>query len=158
MTTAPVSLGDAVEVHATAVAVEGRGLLLRGRSGAGKSDLALRLVDRGALLVSDDRVRIERRAGALYLLPPPAAPAHLRHKLEVRGLGIVSLPGIAEAPLALVADLAPGRSLERLPEPQICRYLGAAVPLLTLDPFAASAAAILRLAAGLPPGSIIAPP
>jgi hypothetical protein len=158
MTPDPTSSGDAVEIHATAVAIDGRGVLLRGRSGAGKSDLALRLVDRGALLVSDDRVRIERRGGMLYLLPPPAAPAALRHRLEVRGLGIVPLPGIAEAPLALVVDLAPGRSLERLPEPQSCGYLGKAVPLLTLDPFAASAPAKLRLAAGLLTGSIIPPP
>ena len=149
---------DSIDVHGTAVAIEGQGLLLRGPSGSGKSDLALRLVDGGAKLIADDRVRIERRGRALWVLTRPGAAAELRHKIEIRGLGIASLPGLAEAPLALVVDLTPGLAGERLPLAQNCQYLAVSLPLIAIDPLAASAAAKLRLAVKLGPGSIIPPP
>jgi serine kinase of HPr protein (carbohydrate metabolism regulator) len=149
---------DGIDVHATAVAIDNKALLLRGPPGSGKSDLALRLVDEGARLIGDDRVRIERRGPALWALTPPAIAEALRHKIEIRGLGIAGLPGLAEAPLMLVVDLAPGLTPERLPAAQNCHYLGVALPLIALDPFAASAAAKLRLAVKLGPGSIIPPP
>jgi serine kinase of HPr protein (carbohydrate metabolism regulator) len=158
MTRSTVQPADRVDLHGTAVAVEGQGLLLRGGSGSGKSDLALRLVDGGARLVADDRVRIERRGDILWVMVPPGIPDALRHKIEIRGFGIASLPGLAEAPLALVVDLEPGLSLERLPAAQNCHYLGLSLPLIALDPFAVSAAAKLRLAVKLGPGSIIPPP
>lgn len=150
--------GEAVELHATAVAIDGLAVLLRGRSGTGKSDLALRLVDGGARLISDDRVRILRVGGALLVRPPAALPEELEYRIEVRGLGIFAVPGAPEAPLALVADLLPGRNLDRLPGPQSCRYLGLERPLVMLDPFLASAPAKLRLAARALPGAIIPPP
>ena len=149
---------ETIDVHATAVAIEGRALLLRGPSGSGKSDLALRLVDGGARLIGDDRVRIERRGTSLWALAPPDIPEALRHKIEIRGLGIAGLPGLAEAPLLFVVDLAPGAVPERLPAAQNCHYLGVGLPLIALDPFTASAAAKLRLAVKLGPGSIIPPP
>lgn len=151
-----------LELHATAVAIDGQAVLLRGRSGTGKSDLALRLVDGGAKLIADDRVRIERQGEALILRRPEAIPPELVFRLEVRGLGIVKLPGIAAAPLGLVVDLLPGRNLDRLPEAQRCRYLEIERPLIMLDPFTASAAAKLRVAlralATPDSGSAIIPP
>src|SRR5690349_3553448 len=105
MTRGAGALADGIDVHATAVAIEGRALLLRGPSGSGKSDLALRLVDGGARLIGDDRVRIERRGTVLWALTPPGIPEALRYKIEMRGLGIAGLPGLAGAPLTLVADL-----------------------------------------------------
>jgi HPr kinase/phosphorylase len=150
--------GEALELHATAVAIDGLGVLLRGRSGTGKSDLALRLVDQGARLISDDRVRILRQGEGLRLRPPARLPAELEYRIEVRGLGIFAVPGASEAPLVLVADLLPGRNLDRLPGPQSCRYLGLERPLVMLDPFLASAPAKLRLAARALPGAIIPPP
>jgi serine kinase of HPr protein (carbohydrate metabolism regulator) len=158
MTRGAGASADAIDVHATAVAIEGRALLLRGHSGSGKSDLALRLVDGGARLIGDDRVRIERRGTVLWALTPPDIPEALRHKIEIRGIGIASLPGLAEAPLILAVDLVPGPAPERLPAAQNCHYLGVALPLIALDPFTASAAAKLRLAVKLGPGSIIPPP
>jgi len=158
MTQAVGTTNDRIDVYGTAVAVDGKGLLLRGPSGSGKSDLALRLIDGGARLIADDRVRIERRGAGLWLLPPPDTPADLRHKIEIRGLGIAALPGLAEAPLALVVDLAPGPGPERLPLAQNCQYLAVSLPLIAIDPFAVSAAAKLRLAVKLGPGSIIPPP
>lgn len=158
MTRGAGASADTIDLHATAVAIEGRALLLRGPAGSGKSDLALRLVDGGARLIGDDRVRIERRGAALWALTPPDIPAALRHKIEIRGIGIAGLPGLAEAPLILAVDLVPGQAPERLPAAQNCHYLGVALPLIQLDPFAASAAAKLRLAVKLGPGSIIPPP
>ena len=133
-------------VHATAVAIGAAGVLLRGPSGSGKSDLALRLIDGGALLVADDQVSLRREGGRLIAGYPLAAPARLRGCLEVRGLGLVPVAMAAAAPLDLVIDLQPGVPVERLPAPAIAGYLGVGLPLLRLDPFLASAAAQVRLA------------
>jgi serine kinase of HPr protein (carbohydrate metabolism regulator) len=132
-----------VLVHGTAVAIGGGAVLLRGRPGAGKSDLALRLVDGGALLVADDQTRLERRGDALVA----SAPAAIAGRIELRGVGILEVPSVAEAPLRLVVDLVAPEAVERLPEPQSCELLGVALPLLRLAPFEASAAATLRAAA-----------
>jgi serine kinase of HPr protein (carbohydrate metabolism regulator) len=128
-------------VHGTTVAVDGLAVLLRGPSGSGKSDLALRLIDEGAALVSDDLTELVGNGRGLVARPPGAAPADTRGRIEARGLGIVAVDTVAEAPLALVADLADGASVERLPEPSACDYLGVAVPRIALRPFEASAAA-----------------
>jgi serine kinase of HPr protein (carbohydrate metabolism regulator) len=158
MTREPETSRRSVEVHGTAVAIDGQGLLLRGPSGSGKSDLALRLVDGGARLISDDLVRIERRGSDLWVMVPPGVPAELRHRIEIRGLGIAALPGETEAPLALVVDLVSAPISERLPLAQRCEYLEIGLPLLAIDPSAASAAAKLRLAVKCGAGSIIPPP
>ncbi len=121
-------------LHATAVSIGGRAVLLTGPSGSGKSDLALRLIDRGAVLVADDRVGLTRD-GDTVLAAPPATIAGL---IEVRGVGIVAVPHVAGIAVALVVDLAAPR--DRLPEPATRALCGVAVPVVALDPFAASAA------------------
>lgn len=133
-------------VHATCVAVDGVGVMLRGPSGSGKSDLALRLIDGGAVLVADDRVRLAPGDGddAGWLIA--RAPAPIVGLLEVRGLGPMPVPRVASAPVALVVDLKPGHEIERLPEPGWCAYCDLRLPLLAVDPFRASAPAALRLA------------
>ncbi len=78
-------VSETLLVHATAVAIEGEAVLLRGPSGSGKSDLALRLIDGGAQLVADDQTLL-RRAGGRVLASAPPAIAGL---LEVRGVGVV---------------------------------------------------------------------
>jgi RNase adaptor protein for sRNA GlmZ degradation len=133
---------DTVLHHATCVAVAGRGVLLRGASGAGKSDLALRLLGEGARLVADDVVALAARAGRLIARAAP----DLAGKIEVRGLGIVPLAALTEAEIALVVDLVEASAIERLPEPQTETILGIALPRLALAPFAASAPVKLRLA------------
>lgn len=111
-----------VNVHATALVV-GRagqalgaparaGILLLGTSGAGKSDLALRLIGRGARLVADDRTLLSVERGRLVA----RAPDNISGLIEVRGVGIVAMPHAASAHIALVVDLA-GR-VDRLPERQ----------------------------------------
>ena len=133
---------DRILVHGTAVAIEGDAVLLRGRSGAGKSDLALRLIDGGARLVADDQAELQRTAKHV-LVRSPMAIAGL---LEVRGIGIVRVEPLAEAPLALLVDLVPPEEVERLPELSLEQVLGLAVRLITLAPFEASAAAKIRIA------------
>lgn len=137
-------------VHGTAVAVEDGAILLRGPSGSGKSDLALRLLDAGARLVADDQVEL-RRAGRAVLARAPAVLAGL---FEIRGVGIVRVDALEEAPLVLIVELIPSAEVERLPEARTETVLGLAIPLIALAPFEASAAAKLRFAryALMPPG------
>lgn len=135
-------MSDRRLVHATAVALNGRAVLLRGPSGSGKSDLALRLIDAGARLVADDQSELVR-VGNEIVVRPPAAIAGL---LEVRGIGIVRLEPLMEAPLALIADLVPAEVVERLPSTRSEQILGLDLPLIALPPFEPSAVAKLRLA------------
>jgi serine kinase of HPr protein (carbohydrate metabolism regulator) len=113
-------------VHASCVAIGGRAVLLAGRSGAGKSDLALRLIDRGAALVSDDYTELRDVGGTLLA----RAPERIAGKIEVRGVGIVDLEQTADVPVCLYAnlDLAP----DRLPEAEAIRLAGLDIPLVAL--------------------------
>jgi HPr kinase/phosphorylase len=129
----------AVLLHATCVAIGGRGVLIEGPSGSGKSDLALRLIDGGARLVADDQVEVAARDGRLHA----RAPDPLVGLIEARGQGLFRLDPLPEAPLDLAVTLAP--PAERLPEPATRTLLGVDLPLVALDPFEASAPARLRL-------------
>lgn len=109
--------------NVTCVAVGGRGLLIEGPPGSGKSSLALALIDRGAELVGDDGVALELRGGQLWAHPPP----HIAGKLEIRGVGIVDLPALSTS-LALVLSLA--EDAPRLPEPDEVTFEGVRLPRL----------------------------
>ena len=135
-------MADEAGIHATAVALEGEAVLIRGRSGSGKSDLALRLIEAGWRLVADDRCLLKAENDRLIAAPHPA----LAGRLEVRGVGIVTLPHLAEAPVRLILDLVPAEAVPRLPEPESVVLEGVALPLLRLDPFQASTPAKLGLA------------
>src|SRR5690606_32729552 len=87
---APPQLAGMATIHATCVALGDTGILLRGRSGSGKSDLALRLIDGGALLVADDRVALSLEGGRVIARPPAALAGYL----EVRGVGPMPVPSI----------------------------------------------------------------
>lgn len=130
-------------IHGTCVDVSGCGVLLLGRSGSGKSDLALRLIDGGARLVSDDQVQL-RADGETVIAAPPVPLAGL---LEVRGIGILRVPAVAASVVRLVVELVAREQVERLPEPADCVLVGRPVRRLRLAPFEASAAAKIRLAA-----------
>jgi serine kinase of HPr protein (carbohydrate metabolism regulator) len=132
-----------IDVHGTAVELAGIGVLLRGASGSGKSDLALRLVDSGARLIADDRTLLRRQGDLLLASAPPT----IAGRLEVRGIGIMSVPCVASAPLRLVVDLVAPGAVERLPEARFASLLGLDLPLILLAPFEPSAPAKLRLAA-----------
>lgn len=127
-------------MHSSCVAIDGRGVLLLGRSGSGKSDLALRLMDRGAKLVGDDYLVLRRDGSQLWA----SAAEALRGKLEIRHLGICSFPFLAEAPLSLVVSL--DSIAERLPEPHVHPILGISLPALQLSAFEISTPIKIELA------------
>ena len=121
-------------VRGTSVAIAGRGVLLRGESGSGKSDLALRLIDRGAVLVSDDYTEVCLRDGRLLA----RSPATIAGKIEVRGVGIVTLPAAMNVPLCLLVDLE--RTPERLPDgPVPAEVANTVIPAVALAALEASA-------------------
>ncbi|HEX8191667.1 MAG TPA: HPr kinase/phosphatase C-terminal domain-containing protein [Allosphingosinicella sp.] len=120
-------------VHAGCVAIGGRGVLIAGASGRGKSDLALRLIDRGARLVSDDYSLLQSRNGRLIA----SAPASIAGRIEVRGVGIVDMDALEQAPVCLLVDL--DAAPERLPVTRMATLLECSVPALGLDALEASA-------------------
>jgi serine kinase of HPr protein (carbohydrate metabolism regulator) len=132
--------------QASCVAIDGAAVLLRGGSGSGKSDLALRLIDRGARLIADDGIELRRAGNHVIASLPASAPDSVRGRLEVRGLGIMPVPSSEEAPLVLVIDLVPNAAIDRLPAPATVDLLGIAVPFLRLAGLEASAPAKVRLA------------
>lgn len=138
----PAMLPGMETVWGTTVAIDGRAVLLRGPSGSGKSDVALRLIDGGAGLVADDRTELVREGDRLVARAPEA----LRNRLEVRGIGIVTIPTVARAPLVLVVDLVPPEQVPRLPDPGRWSHAGIVVPLIMLTAFEASTPAKVRLA------------
>jgi len=143
------------EIHASLVDYLGRGILLRGESGSGKSDLALRLIDGGAQLVADDRVRLRRKGQVVFGAPPP----ELAGLLEVRGIGIFRLNNLDEGRIDLVVDLVAAAEVERLPAPRQETWFGVVVPIIALAPFAAATAAALKLAVtATPVAGALAPP
>jgi hypothetical protein len=121
-------------LHATCVARDGRALLILGSSGSGKSDLALRLIDRGASLVSDDYTIVRRVDGRLLA----CAPQNIEGKIEIRGVGIVPLPSVRDVPVCLAIDL--GRPASRMPQPDDALILaGIRLPVIGLSGLEASA-------------------
>ena len=128
-------------LHATCIVKDGRGVLISGRSGSGKSDLALRLIDRGASLVSDDYTTVRRINGKLVA----SAPANIAGKIEVRGIGLVDVPAVAEAPVCLMVDL--GRDVERMPQAnETVMVAGVRVPAVALNALEASASVKVEVA------------
>jgi HPr kinase/phosphorylase len=128
-------------LHATAVEIDGAAILLVGASGSGKSDMALRLIDRGAVLVADDAVHIVEISDQPHL----QADAALSGRMEIRGIGIFDMDCADESPLRLVVEL--GADGVRLPESWPLREVaGWSVPALRLNSFAASAPIKIELA------------
>ena len=128
-------------LHASCVAIGDHAVLIEGRSGAGKSDLALRLIDRGARLVSDDYTLVVRKGQTLVA----SAPATIAGRIEVRGIGIVVMPHVDAIPVALLVALA--ANVDRMPpEDSKRRIAGVDVPVVALAGHEASAPIKLELA------------
>jgi serine kinase of HPr protein (carbohydrate metabolism regulator) len=128
-------------LHASCVAIGGRAVLITGPSGSGKSDLALRLIDRGAVLVADDCTLV-RTFGAGLLADVPGTIAG---RIEVRGIGILDMPYQTDVPVALVVAL--DEPVERMPERQAaCDIAGTSIPKIALAGFEASAPVKVKLA------------
>jgi len=132
---------SAETLHATTVALDGRAVLISGPSGSGKSDLALRLLDRGFVLVSDDQTIVKKDGTKLVATAPPT----IAGKLEVRGIGIVEMETIGDVPVALLVELA--KDIQRLPDDNREQsILGVPLPLISIDAMAASAPSKVALA------------
>src|SRR5256714_2992577 len=132
---------SAETLHASTVALDGRAVLITGPSGSGKSDLALRLLDRGFVLVSDDQTIVKKDRDRLLAAAPPT----IAGKLEVRGIGIVDMEPTDNVPVALIVELT--GEIQRLPDDSRERpILGVNLPLITIDAMTASAPSKVALA------------
>ncbi|WP_376875341.1 HPr kinase/phosphorylase [Albirhodobacter sp. R86504] len=118
-------LSDPRTIHASTVALNGRGCLILGPSGTGKSTLALQLMAHGAVLVADDQTTLVARDGALIASAPPV----LQGKIEARGIGLLRAQFLSEAPLHLAVDL--GRpEPDRYPSAHLWSAENIALPLV----------------------------
>ena len=125
---------SAETIHASTVASEGRAVLITGPSGSGKSDLTLRLLDRGFVLVSDDQTIVKRHGSQLIASAPPS----IAGKLEIRGIGIVEMDTVSDVPVALIVELT--SEIQRMPDDSRERpVLGVPLPLISVDAMTASA-------------------
>jgi serine kinase of HPr protein (carbohydrate metabolism regulator) len=132
---------SAETLHTSTVALDGRAVLISGPSGSGKSDLALRLLDRGFVLVSDDQTIVRKDGARLLAIAPPA----IAGKLEVRGIGIVDVERTDNVQVALIVELT--SDIQRLPDDSRERViLGIRVPLISIDAATASAPSKVALA------------
>jgi len=141
MNPAPGPRISAETLHASTVALDGRAVLISGPSGSGKSDLALRLLDRGFVLVSDDQTIVKKDGARLLAIAPPT----IAGKLEVRGIGIVEMERTDNVPVALIVELT--GDLQRFPDDSRERpILGVRLPIVTIDAMTASAPSKVALA------------
>lgn len=141
MNPAPGPRLSAESLHASSVALEGRAVLISGPSGSGKSDLSLRLLDRGFTLVSDDQTIIKKDGSRLVA----SAPQNIAGKLEIRGIGIVDVERTDNVPVALIVELM--GEIQRLPDDSRQRpILGVMLPLVTIDAMTASAPSKVAIA------------
>ena len=130
-------------IHASSVAINNQAVLLAGPSGSGKSDLALRLIDEGAVLIADDQTLVARDKNTLIA----SAPDTLKNLIEVRQVGLLRMPEIVTAPVALYIVLTSlDDTGERLPENDSVMFEDIAVCRLHLPAFAASTPAKIRAA------------
>ncbi|MEE2694817.1 MAG: HPr kinase/phosphatase C-terminal domain-containing protein [Pseudomonadota bacterium] len=115
-------------LHSTAVVLDDNGVLIIGESGSGKSDLALRLIDGGATLISDDITICKKKNDKVYL----SSPIETKGLLEVREVGIITVPFVNGIKLKMVVRLTE-KNLNRNPNKNFTRVLGVRVPLLLIN-------------------------
>ena len=130
----------AKKFHSTSVVIEDLGILIRGQSGFGKSDLALRLIDSGATLISDDLTICKKIGDYLYLYPHPKT----KGLLEVRELGIMTVPYVENVRLFLVVELVE-EEFERMPGMMSCSILGIKFPKIKIFGKNSSAVAKIKI-------------
>ena len=130
----------AKKFHSTSVVIEDLGVLIRGQSGSGKSDLALRLIDSGATLISDDLTICKKIGDYLYLYPH----SNTKGLLEVREIGIMTVPYVENIKLTLVVELVE-EEFERIPGMMSCSILGMKFPKIKIFGKSSSAVAKIKI-------------
>jgi len=130
-------------LHGTGIFFEGRGVVFTGPSGSGKSDLALRMMARGAELVGDDYLEISIDKNGRVVMSPVA---NIAGRIEVRNVGIMPVPHRAVAPVDLILDLKDRAQLDRLPDPKFSALEGGDIPCLDFHAFDLSAPEKIRAA------------
>ena len=130
----------AKKFHSTSVVIEDLGLMIRGQSGSGKSDLALRLIDSGATLISDDLTICKKIGDYLYLYPH----SNTKGLLEVREIGIMTVPYVENIKLTLVVELVE-EEFERIPGMMSCSILGMKFPKIKIFGKSSSAVAKIKI-------------
>ena len=131
-----------IQDHATVVSIENQAIALRGPSGSGKSDLALRLIDSGAILIADDRCNFSI-SGNIIAASPPKEIAGI---IEIHGLGLFCFNYVQNIQLRLIVDLSRPNTIERMPEPGYFGEWGIPIPMISLNPFEQSATIKVHIA------------
>ncbi|MCH2547559.1 MAG: HPr kinase/phosphatase C-terminal domain-containing protein [Alphaproteobacteria bacterium] len=121
-------------MHASCVSIGSCGVLLFGKSGSGKSDVALRLMARGAMLVADDQVILSAEDHTLIA----SVDDKIRGLLEIRGVGLVRYPVANNIPVRLAVNLVPLEDIEHIPTPQNFEKMGIAIPQISIYGFDSS--------------------
>ena len=127
-------------IHSTSVVIDDNGVLILGDSGSGKSDLALRLIDSGATLISDDISICRKNSNNIYLYCPP----EIKGLLEVREIGIITVPFVERIKLRLVVNLKSNNN-ERFPKDNSFRILGIKIPIINIEGKNSSAVAKIKV-------------
>ena len=127
-------------IHSTCVVIDDNGVLILGDSGSGKSDLALRLIDSGATLISDDISICRKNSNNIYLYCPP----EIKGLLEVREIGIITVPFVERIRLRLVVNLKSNNN-ERFPKESSFRILGIKIPIINIEGKNSSAVAKIKV-------------
>lgn len=127
-------------MHSSSVVIDDNGVLILGDSGSGKSDLALRLIDNGATLISDDISICRKNSNNIYLYCPP----EIKGLLEVREIGIITVPFVERIKLRLVVNLR-SKNNERFPKDNSFRILGIKIPLISIEGKNSSAVAKIKV-------------
>lgn len=126
--------------HSTSVVIEDAGVLITGKSGFGKSDLALRLIDSGATLISDDVTICEKIGDSIFLFPPNET----KGLLEVREIGIMTVPYIENIKLSLLVELVE-TEIDRLPQKSFTKLLNIKIKKIKIQGKNSSSVAKIKL-------------
>ena len=127
-------------IHSTSVVIDDNGVLILGDSGSGKSDLALRLIDNGATLISDDISICRKNSNNIYLYCPP----EIKGLLEVREIGIITVPFVERIKLRLVVNLKSNNN-ERSTKDNYITILGIKIPIINIEGKNSSAVAKIKV-------------
>ena len=128
------------KVHSTSVVIEDAGVMITGKSGFGKSDLALRLIDSGATLISDDVTICEKIGDSIFLFPPNET----KGLLEVREIGIMTVPYIENIKLSLLVELVE-TEIDRLPQKSFAKLLNIKIKKIKIQGRNSSSVAKIKL-------------